>query len=1295
MAYRRHQRVDRLSDTAHPAAAAPKWGRGPGIWHRQRVTGGLFRSQDGGETFPLLSGNGTSGLLPGDAYELVEDPLHPGRVYAGIGGSSGGVYISTNAGQTWSPINSGIAPSDLQSIAWIRLALRPGQNGAASDLYAAIITGTWKLANIYQASAVGGQESWSKVAPPAGGAGKIYTDQQTWKFALAADPQHPMLFVAADEGGVWRADVSNASRPKWSQISGQGVPHADAQGFVFDANGDLVACNDGGVFRLQKPSTDPHWLPIGSTLRNNEALSVAYDTLSESVTVGAADNGVAYQRNTGQPTFVSLGTGDGGGQGVDNDADSTSERYAVWVETAGLLSFTRYTFDAHNRQGDKHHVALGNMPEADHNESAGYVLNNLPEYGKRLLVGGTRVFESVDRGASVQLVLDLQSNRPQGPLRMCYGARETNGVAHPEVAYVGIGNQVWIRGAGAAQFSQATTYPGTGVIVHVAVDVQNWRRAYVLENTHVWFTPDVGATWTECTGNLLQVSTDAQGGAQFGQVLTYRPSSSSAQEAVLVGGMGGIFRTLNPGAGASAVWHKFGANLPACFGQELKYYPLRARGRTDKGDVLIASLQGRGAWTLANASRHLLQPPVLEVTASAPHQVARLSLSDTVPGLLEVYNTLPGPGTPSFSVPVSAVERVLIRYQGDDNTLIVDCSHGHIPLRIDVESTGSNRNTLRLIGGVTPNCQLTLRGSSGEVILGGAARINFNGVQQFDNTLRGRVFGVTVARSVDQVAILDGPPLEGVPSLTILTRQGAQEFRIQTTNQTIVELTSAVTVSQVRLTDFLQRPPMLQRLILRGNSGANDVRVASTPPGLLTEVEGGGGADHVTIGTLTGSAGNLEEIKGAIHVSNTGGRTTLVVDGSQNAQPVPAGVLTATSLTGIAPASVEFDPASLGSLDLAIRGGSVTVQACTVPTAIIGGQAITVLEVQETSATLEFTSGSLVDRVTLGNGLAARLQGAIAIRGTSRGNVNVTLDNTADAQPRDVVVNAQSVVGFGPASVTLNAGTGNPALNGLTIRSGNARTAYSLVDTPDLFTVALAGQGQDVVQAAGARQRVDVSGARAVTLGSPTSSLSRFGGEVHIGPGAPTALTIDDRANTGTGQGSLDAAHLAGLARFPIVYSAATLRALSVLFGAGRTSFTVAATPVGASISFATRNRSRPPEPASVQRPGGFDRRRWSTPGHRVVHGAGRGQGRAHHPEPTDSRRYRQPIRGPGNRRRWRPDAAHRRAEQHRACRPWTDVSNHLRFAALSGGAAVESPKSAGVRWNPVRRRECAANWRP
>ncbi|MBV9596046.1 MAG: hypothetical protein JOZ87_04240 [Chloroflexi bacterium] len=1132
-------------------------------------SGGLFRSADGGDSFASISGNGTSGLPQADTYDLVEDPLYPGRVYVGVwGGSGGGVYLSTDAGQTWSPINTRIATADLQSIGWIRLALRAGRHGAASDLYAAIVTDAWNLANIYHAIALGGQESWTQIQPPHGGTGKIYTAGQSWKFALAADPQHPTLFVAADEGGVWRAEVSNPLAPRWTQISGDGVPHEDAQGFAFDANGDLIACNDGGVFRLEKPSTSPRWVPIGSTIRNDEPLSVAYDTLTDIVTVGAADNGVAYQANTGLPTFLSMLEGDGGSQGVDNGGEFISERYAVLVESAGLDTLTRYTFDAQNIETNSHHVDLANMPKDDHAQSGTFVVNNLPQYGERLLVGAIGLFESTDRGANVQEVLNLHANRPTGVWAMCYGSRDIDATPRPEVAYAGIGSQVWVRKVGAAQFT-LTSYPGTGPIRHVAVDLHNWRRAYVLENQHVWFTPDAGTTWTECTGNLLQVATDAQGGTQMGQLLTYRTASSSAQEAVLVGGMGGIFRTLNPAAGTSAVWKKFGANLPGCFGQELKYYPLHRRAWTEKGDVLVASLQGRGAWTLANASQHLLQPPVLHVTASAPQQFVRVSLSGTIPGLLEVFDTLPGPGSPLFSVPVSAVERIVIRCVGDDNTLIVDSRHGHIPLPIDFGSSGTARNRIELVGGRAPNCQLVLRGARGEVNLGGSAGVAFSGVQQLDNRMPGGVFGVSFETAIDQLAILDGTPLDGIPSMTIVSRGGAREFRIQTTNQETVEITTVASAGQVQVTDFLQRPPALQHLLVRGGPTSNDIRIDSTPAGLLTQVEGRGGADHVTIGTLTGSAGNLDEIKGQIHVMNPGGATALVVDGSHNPQSVAAGVLDAGSLTGVAPASIQFDPAGVASLELAMIGGSLTVHACTVPTAIVGGSSITALDVHQTTAGLEFTCGSLVDRVTLGDGTLAALQGPVAISGSAQGNVNVVLNNSVDFQPRDVAIDAQSVAGFGSAPVSLVAGSGNPALNGLTIRSGTGRSTYTVMDTPALFTVALVGQGQDVVQAYGARQRMDIGGASAITLGSPTSSLDRFGGEVHIGVGASTTLTIDDRASAATRQGGMDASQLGGLTRFPLVYSAATLHALHVLFGAGQTAFTVTGSPAGASTSFA------------------------------------------------------------------------------------------------------------------------------
>jgi hypothetical protein len=59
------------------------------------------------------------------------------------------------------------------------------------------------------------------------------------------------------------------------------------------------------------------------------------------------------------------------------------------------------------------------------------------------------------------------------------------------------------------------------------------------------------------------------------RVLVYRPDA--ATEVVLVGALGGLYRTLNPQDGPGAVWTRFGANLPGCFGQDVHYYPHQVR----------------------------------------------------------------------------------------------------------------------------------------------------------------------------------------------------------------------------------------------------------------------------------------------------------------------------------------------------------------------------------------------------------------------------------------------------------------------------------------------------------------------------------------------------------------------------------------------------------------------------------------------------------------------------------------------------------------------------------------------
>ena len=86
----------------------------PGVVYAGVEDSGLFRSEDGGQTWRELSalrqhpthaqwfpGNGGKCL-----HSIALDPNHPGRLY--IAASTGGIYRSDDNGESWRPINKGI-----------------------------------------------------------------------------------------------------------------------------------------------------------------------------------------------------------------------------------------------------------------------------------------------------------------------------------------------------------------------------------------------------------------------------------------------------------------------------------------------------------------------------------------------------------------------------------------------------------------------------------------------------------------------------------------------------------------------------------------------------------------------------------------------------------------------------------------------------------------------------------------------------------------------------------------------------------------------------------------------------------------------------------------------------------------------------------------------------------------------------------------------------------------------------------------------------------------------------------
>ncbi len=603
------------------------------------VDGGMFRSTDDGENFAATSGVAGTGLPAGEGWALVEDPVSPGRVYAAIGGSAPAVYRSDDAGASWTRVTAGIDEADLSGAVWIRLALRPGRAGVLprppqpragepSTLYAGIVNGSGKLGSIYTTPAAPGRESWTTVPLPPGGPDAVHPlGEGRRKFAMAADPAGPLLYVAGDAGGVWRAELSEPATPTWTKLNAAvappgsnvpaGAPHVDCQALVFDAAGDLLAGNDGGVYRLRQPGTDtPTWVYLGATMANTEVLGASYDTLSGITTVGDSDNGVAYQSKT-SAGWLSLMWGDGGGQAVDNNDPTTTSRYAMNFGGAASFAVSRFQFDAANQPQGSNELMLASpasptvrfsgLAAADAAQNATFAANQVA--ANQLLLGAINVYETTDGGATARSVITRPTN-PQGTkvpgvVAMVCGGQE-NGVDRPEVAYVGIGTTLWARAPGGTDFFQLSAYPG-GTIKSVAMDQYDYQRLYVIDDTDVYRSLDAGQTWTPCTGNLLAQVADLPGN-HLGQVLVYRREPTDVIEAVLVGAAGGVFQTLTASAGPTALWTRFGHNLPRCVVTALTYYP-PPRDESDRtGDVLLVALQGRGVWLLPNASEHLLVP---------------------------------------------------------------------------------------------------------------------------------------------------------------------------------------------------------------------------------------------------------------------------------------------------------------------------------------------------------------------------------------------------------------------------------------------------------------------------------------------------------------------------------------------------------------------------------------------------------------------------------------------------------------------------------------------------------------
>ncbi len=371
-----------------------------------------------------------------------------------------------------------------------------------------------------------------------------------------------------------------------------GAPHVDINHLAIDANGGLLMGAHGGIFLLpapDSPASDANtWLSKNGNLGVTEMHDIAYDRVSGTLIGANQDNCVVFQ-SAPESLLWPVGPGFGGDGGDVAVADIGGGQSARYGSNQNLSGFSRQVYDTSNNQVSD--TDLSSSVVTDKQFTTPIVVNAVDP--NRLLIGGSaNLYESLDEGNTINKIATVGVYHRA----IAYGGRR-NGVANPDVFYVADGTDTfYARTMAGGAVTQLNLPSDLWYIQDIVMNPADWMHVFVVDySDDVFVTTDGGATWTDITGNLLDVSSSNISTVEFVE----GPSPYIA-----VGTRSGVFASKVSALGS---WFKLGTDLPDVLVYELDY------DATD--DVLAAGTLGRGAWLLATASEALVLPAVAPVLA--------------------------------------------------------------------------------------------------------------------------------------------------------------------------------------------------------------------------------------------------------------------------------------------------------------------------------------------------------------------------------------------------------------------------------------------------------------------------------------------------------------------------------------------------------------------------------------------------------------------------------------------------------------------------------------------------------
>jgi len=602
-------------DIVYVAAQGHLWG-----YNRER---GVFKTTDGGKTWRKLTGG-----LPDDnrtgAGDLAIDPVNPNILYAGMwerirkpyvfesGGPNGGLYKSTNGGETWTKLSGGLPGGPTGKIGLTVFRRNP-------RIITAIVEAPRSTdpavpgPGIYRSEDAGA--TWRHMNPFASRPfyyNHIYLDPNDANrlYVLAVPAQvsedggrtfsRNLPGIEGDFHAMW-IDPSNSDRFYIGNDKGASVTYDRGFAFQMFDNMDI-----GQFYAVSADNRDPYYL---------------YGGLQDSGNWGGPSNSRDYNGILGDHWFK-FHSGDGFHTTVDPDDwrivytetqnGGVRRLDAEFRQVGGSVRPTPATIVNHADVTARE----GGAPSFRYNWSSPLILS--PHDSKIVYLGSNYLFRSPDRGESWEIISpDLSTKDPElisgpAPAMGERGGAETHGTLISVVESPVRAGTIW---AGTDDGNVQVTRDGGRSWTNVrdnlplsAVPARTWvsrvepshfdpATAYVSFDGHrsdnprpyVFKTTDFGRTWTNVTANLPAA-----------QPVYVVKEDLKNPNLLFAGTQIGAYASVDGGGS----WHRLANGFPTVAVHDLVIHPR-------EGD-LIAATHGRSLWILDDISPlQQLTPAVL------------------------------------------------------------------------------------------------------------------------------------------------------------------------------------------------------------------------------------------------------------------------------------------------------------------------------------------------------------------------------------------------------------------------------------------------------------------------------------------------------------------------------------------------------------------------------------------------------------------------------------------------------------------------------------------------------------